>query len=154
MKKPYKGYWVKLKLVFKYIKITRELKLILSSSGMAVVKWWVHASYGVYEYCRGHTGSMVSLVKLMVSSFSNKKINVKISINDDLIDVYDSIAKILCSIYFIYEQGYNFAHTKLMQKNKSAILLENNDKFSCSKRTKHIKTSSVFVTDRVAQCGL
>ena len=41
-----------------------------------------------------------------------------------------------------------------MQYNKSAILLEGNDKLSRSKRTKHIKTRFLFVMYRVAHGDL
>ena len=41
-----------------------------------------------------------------------------------------------------------------MQDNKSAILLENNGRFSSYKRTKHTKTRYLFVTGIVKQRDL
>ena len=61
------------------------------------------------------------------------------------------MAKILCSGYFIDAKGYKIVHNKLMQDNKSSILLENSGKLSISKRTKHIETGYLFVTYRVSQ---
>ena len=49
VEKPYKEYWVKLKRVLKYIKVTRELKITLSVGDMSIVKWWVDSSYAVHE---------------------------------------------------------------------------------------------------------
>ena len=98
---------------------------------------------------------MIYLVKGAVSSISPKKrINGKISIDNELIGVEKSMAKILWSRYFIEAQGYNIAHNKLMQYNKNAILLENNVKLSISKWTKHIENRYLFVMYRVAHGDL
>ena len=83
-----------------------------------------------------------------------KKINVKSSTEGEIIGVYEAMSKILCSRYSIEAQGYNVSYNKLMQYNNSAILLENNGKFSRSNKTKHIKAGYFFVMDRVAQGGL
>ena len=80
-----------------------------------------------------------------------QKINRKISIGDDLSGVDNTMAKILCSIYFTESQGYNISHNKLVQYNNSAILLEHNGKFSRSKCNKHIKNRYFVVTYIVAQ---
>ena len=80
-----------------------------------------------------------------------QKINRKISIEDYLAGVDNSMAKILCSIYFTESQGYNISHNKLVQYNNSAILLEHNGKFSRSKCNKHIKNRYFFVKYVVAQ---
>ena len=40
---------------------------------------------------------------------------------------------------------------RIYQDNKSTILLENNGKFSSSKRTKHIKHKYFFVTDKIEE---
>ena len=37
----------------------------------------------------------------------------------------------------------------MYQDNKSAILIEMNGKFSCSKRTKHINVRYFFIKDRI-----
>ena len=96
-----------------------------------------------------------SLGNGVLSSFSTKqKINVKSSTEGEIIGVYEAMSKILCSIYSIEAQGYNVSYNKLMQYNNSAILLENNGKFSRSNKTKHIKAGYFFVMDRVAQGGL
>ena len=122
---------------------------------MSVVKWWVDDFYVVHEDCQGHTGTIISLDKVAVSSLSKKqRINGNISREGEMIDVEKSMAKILWSRYFIESKGYKFAHNKLMEDNKSAILLENNGKFSSSKRNKHINTRYLFVMYRLAQVHL
>ena len=49
VKNPEKEDWFKLKRVLKYLKGTRELKIVLSVDDMSVVKWWVDAPYAVHE---------------------------------------------------------------------------------------------------------
>ena len=46
-------------------------------------------------------------------------------------------------------QGYKIAKNVILQDNQSAILMERNGKFSCSKRTKHIDMRYFFITDRI-----
>ena len=53
-----------------------------------------------------------------------KKMNKKCSTEGELIGVDDAMAKILCSRYFIEAQEYNISHNRIMQENKSAIILE------------------------------
>ena len=67
-----------------------------------------------------------------------KKYKQKSSIEGLLIGVDDAMAKILWSKYFIEAQGYNIAHSRLMQDNNIAIILGVNGKLFRSKRTKHI----------------
>ena len=71
----------------------------------------------MHEDFQGHTEDMMSLVKGAVSSFSQiaKK---KISIEDDLIGVDESMAKILQSRYFIDA----IAHNKIMHNNKRIMV--------------------------------
>jgi hypothetical protein len=77
VKQPDEDDWGKLKRVLKYLKGTKGLKLTLSVNDMSIIQWWVDASYVVHEKCRGHTGTMMSLVGGgAVTSFSTKqKIN-------------------------------------------------------------------------------
>ena len=82
------------------------------------------------------------LKKVVVYILSTKqKIKGNISIEDDLVGVDNIMSKILCSIYFIESQGYKIVHNKLMQDNKSDILLEHNGKLYRYKWTKHINNS-------------
>ena len=63
----------------------------------------------------------------MVYSFYMKQnINRKISTEGELIGIDDISFNVLWSIYFIKAQGYNIAHRRLIQDNKSVIVLEKN----------------------------
>ena len=64
--------WGKLKILFKYLKVTKHMKLPLIVEYLLIVNWWVDASY--------NTRCMMSLGKGGVLSSSMKqKINVNIS---------------------------------------------------------------------------
>lgn len=65
--------WGKLKRVLKYLKGTRFMKLKLSVDSLAIIQWWVDASYNVHEDCRGQTGVMMSLGRGVPMSFSWKQ---------------------------------------------------------------------------------
>ena len=47
------------------------------------------------------------------------------------------------------KQGYQVKENKVMQDNKSAILLENNGKKSAGKRSRALNIRYFFVTDQV-----
>ena len=109
---------------------------------------------GAWRLLRTHRGHDFPRQVSGVQFLLKKKINVKSSTEGEIIGVYEAMSKILCSRYSIEAQGYNVSYNKLMQYNNSAILLENNGKFSRSNKTKHIKAGYFFVMDRVAQVDL
>ncbi len=63
----------------------------------------------------------------------------------------DSLGYIIWAPYFMQEQGFNMEALLLYQHNKSAMLLETNDRASSSKRTKHIKVKYFFIKDKANQ---
>jgi hypothetical protein len=65
------------------------------------------------------------------------------------VGVDDVMGHILWVRSFLLEQGYPFTSVRIYQDNRSAILLENNGKWSSSKRTRHIDIRYFFVTDRI-----
>ena len=73
VKKPDNNDRGKLKLVLKYIKGTRELKITLRIGDMAVAKWRLYSLYLAHEDCWGHTRVMIPLGKRAVPIFSTKQ---------------------------------------------------------------------------------
>ena len=152
VKKPDEDDWGKVKRVLKYLKGTRSLPLRLSVENMSFAIWFIDASHAVHWDCKGQTGAGMTLGKGAVISCSWKqKLNTKSSTETELVGVDDAMQKVLWSLYFIQEQGYNMTHALIYQDNKSSILLEVNGRRSSSKRTKHIKNKYFFVTDKVAK---
>ena len=53
---------------------------MLSADNLSTVKWFIGASYAIHNYCKGHTGVMLTLGSGAVTSLSWKqKINRKSS---------------------------------------------------------------------------
>ena len=45
---------------------------------LSVVNLWIDASYNTHEYCRGHIGVMMNLVRGdVLRLYTNQKLNVK-----------------------------------------------------------------------------
>ena len=89
------------------------------------------------------------LGKSKLSSLSNKKIYGKISTQEKMIGVYDTMGNILWSNYFIETQGYKVAK-KYVTGKQECFSIRKKDKFSSSKHTKHINTI-FFLMEIVAQ---
>ena len=99
---------------------------------------------------KSHTGGVLTLGKGAVySRITKQKINTKSSTEGEIVGVDDILLQVLWKNYFMRAQGYGSKDTVVYQDNKSAILLENNDKLSSSKRTKHINVCYYFVKDCV-----
>ena len=59
VKRPDEDYWVKLKRVLNYSKVTKHIKLTFIVEYLSEVKWWIDTSYNKHGGCRGHTGFMM-----------------------------------------------------------------------------------------------
>ena len=93
---------------------------------------------------------MMSLGKGAAMSFSRKqKLNVRSSTEGELVGIDDALPLILWARYFIEAQGDTVEQNIMFQDNKSTILLARNERWSSSKRTKHIKSHYFFIKDKV-----
>ena len=150
VKNPDMDDYRKLVRLVRYIRGTMHLKLTLKASSMDTVRWWIDAAYGVHKDMRGHSGGMMSMGKgAMASKSSKHKINSRSSTEAEIIGVDDHMSGVLWTLKFLEAQGYKIAKNVIFQDNQSAILMERNGKFSCSKRTKHIDARYFFITDRI-----
>ena len=99
---------------------------------------------------RGHTGLMMTFGQGAVYARSLKqKLNTKSSTEGEVVGADDVLPQVIWTNYFLKSQGYKIKDTIMYQDNKSAILMEKNGKFSCSKRTKHINVRYFFIKDRI-----
>ena len=89
---------------------------------MTLTKWWVDTSFAVHPDFSIHTGSGMSIRKLLVTSISKKqRINMKSSTESEVVGVADADPQILWTNYFIEDQGYNINQTVVYQGNQSLI---------------------------------
>ena len=138
--------------MIKFLNGTWNSKFTLLVDNLGIIHWFVDASYAMHYDCKGHTGSKkLTLGSGAITSFSRKqKINLNSLTEAELIGVNDTNPQTLWTRYFMECQGYKMKENIAFQDNKSAIILEKNDKKSSSKRMKHIKVHYfLFRTKRI-----
>jgi hypothetical protein len=149
VKDPNQNDWKKLVRLLQYLNGTRQDVLVLGIDDIAVVKWFVDASFAVHPDFKSHTGACATLGTGAPISMSRKqKLNTRSSTEAELVAVDDAINIVLWTRLFLEAQGYKVKTNYLYQDNKSAILLEKNGKKSSSKRTRAINIRYFFVTDQ------
>ena len=86
----------------KYIQGTIGLPLIFSINKSGNIKWYVDASFAVHKYMRSHTGCFITMgtVGAYVQS-SKQKLNTKSSTEAKLVVVYDVLAQVIWTRYFL-----------------------------------------------------
>ena len=140
--------WRKLRHVIEYLRVTRDLPLILGADGSGVLSWYVDASFAVHPDMRGHTGGAMTMGRGYPLDTSTKhKLNSRNSTESEIIAVDNLIPQILWTRLFMKAQGIEVRDNILYQDNKSALLLETNGRASSSKRTKHINIRYYYVAD-------
>ena len=152
--------WRKLGRVFKYIRNTISIPLILGWDGSGKIYWSDDAAFAVHADMRSHSGCVMSLGQGALLSQSNKqKLNTKSSTEAEIVGADDSMGLNIWSRNFFLHQGLSLpddAPSKpigkenlLSQDNTSAIRMENFGKQSCTKRTSHISIIYFYITDKV-----
>ena len=127
------------------------MPLMFEADDLHLVKWWVDGSFAVHADMQSHTGVNMSLSRGTVyGMLTRQKLNTKSSTEAEVVAVNDAMPQILWTRYFLEAQGYSVTDSVVYQDNQSAMLLENNGRFSSSKRTHHINIRYFFVTDRIA----
>jgi len=133
--------WCKLCHVIVYLRVTRDLPLILGADGSGVLSWYVDASFAVHPDMRGHTGGAMTMGRGFPLDKSTKhKLNTRSSTESKIVAVDDLIPQILWARLFMRAQGIEVRDNILYQDNKIAMLLETNGRASRRRRTKHINT--------------
>ena len=140
----------KLERVLKYMNGTKELCLRLSADKGMIVTAHIDASFGTHADGKGHTGTTMSLGKGAVFCKSLKqKLVAKSSTEAELIGLSDGLTQAIWTRNFVEAQGYKVGPAKVMQDNKSTIMLAEKGR-STSARTKHVSIRYFFVKDRIA----
>ena len=86
-----------------------------------------------------------------MSGSCRQKLNTGSSTEVELVGIDDALKYIMWGLYFIQAQGFKVKKNLLMQDNKSTILMATNGRFSCSKRTKHIKNRYFVIKDKIGK---
>jgi len=114
------------------------------------LKWWVDCSYTVHPDMQSHSSVYKTLGKGATYSGSFKqKLNMKSSMEAELLVIDDAMGQILWIRHFLAAQGHYIPTTTVCQDNKSTILLAENGRSSSSKQTHHLNVRYFFVTDKI-----
>ena len=77
-REPDQSNWLNMVKVFKYVRGTKDLTLILSADKSGILKWYIYGSYDVKPNMRGNTGRGIKMGKLFtILASSNKKLNTR-----------------------------------------------------------------------------
>ena len=88
-------------------------------------------------------------IEAAISGIWRQKINTGSYTEAELVGIYDALKHIMWGLYFIQAKGYEVTKNIIMQDNNSTILMAKNGRFSCFKRTKHIKNRYFMIKDKI-----
>jgi hypothetical protein len=107
VKDPNTDDYKKLARAMKYLYVTKTLPMRLEADNSGLVSWWIDGSFAVHPNMKSHTGGTMSLGKGSPYSTSKcQKINMKSSMEAELMVVDDVIPQIIWSKNFLEAQGY------------------------------------------------
>jgi len=149
---PNKDDWNKLIHLLKFLNGTRNKKLRITANNLAVIKWYVDASFAVHPDYKSHTGATMIFdggVGSVMNLSRKQKLNTRSSTEAELVGVDDASVLILWTKLFLEALGYTIMKNVIYQDNKSAILLETNGRQSAGKRSRALNIRYFFITDQV-----
>jgi hypothetical protein len=129
----------------KYLQKTDFLPLILRCNGEGTCIY-IDGAHGAHADMKGHIGVYATEGTGAMYSSSNK---MKLNTISSTESVGEKLPKCLWYRMFRIAQGGYANEDVLMQDNQSAILLENNGRYSVGKGSKHIHIRYFFITDRI-----
>jgi histone deacetylase 1/2 len=138
--KPSMDDYKKMERVVKYLRGSRELGIVLSSTTILQVLAYIGASHSRHEDHKGHTICIISLGRGSIYAKSGSE--------SELIGLSDSASQVIWMRNFLISQGYTVQPSAVYQDNTSCMSLVRNGK-SNSERTRHTVTRFYFIKDRV-----
>ena len=97
-----------------------------------------------------NTGGTMSFgTKVFHIRSSKQKLNTKSWTEAELVDIGEYLLCHIWLVNFLGHQGYGMKHMVLYQDKQSAIIMERNDRNSCTGNTRHIGIIFLFVKDRI-----
>ena len=85
---PDQSDWLKMVHIFKYVRGTKYLPLILSADKSGMLKWYIDGSNAVHPNMRGHTGRGLTIGQgLPISALIKQKLNTRSSTKSEIFGV-------------------------------------------------------------------
>ena len=115
-----------------------------------ILSWYIIAAFTVHPNVKSHTGLVFTLSKGAIMSASTKqKNNSRSSIESGLNGTDEQISRITSVTKFIKHQDFKLKLNLIYQDNTSTMRLQNNDKLSSGKRTRHFDIKLFYITDLI-----
>ena len=125
----------KLFQLFKYLRVTQDIPLILRADGSGILKWYVDASHRVPPNMRGHTGGGLTMgTGFPLSTSTKQKLITRSSTETEIVGFDDCMPGVLWTRLFLEAQDYGVKENIMFHDNKTAMLLEKNNKASSVNR--------------------
>ena len=121
-----------------WVNIITEGKCVIGARNLSEVLNWIDASYSVDNRMSIYMVEAIAMVYGIIHGYSPKNINIKSSIEAELVGMSEYIPYNLWLVMLLNEQGYEIKDNVVFQDNKSAILMENNGIKSCTGNSRHI----------------
>ena len=133
-----------------FIKGTINDKRIIGASDLSTIFMWIDAAYAVNADMKSQTGGAMAMgIGVLHGKCSKQKLNVKSSIEAELVGVSEYIPYNIWLLLFMDMQGYEVKDNVLYQDNQSTILMLKNGRNSCTGNSRHINIRYFFVKDRI-----
>ena len=142
--------WKKLRRVITYVKNTIDDCRIIGATDLTKIFTWIDAAYAVNPDMKSQTGgAMLMGIGVLHAKGNKQKLNVKSSVEAELVGNSEYLPYNLWLIHFLHEQGYEIADNILYQDNQSTIRMLKNGRNSCTGNSRHIHIRHFFVKDRI-----
>ena len=99
---------------------------------------WIDAAYAVNADMKSQTGGAMAMgIGVLHGKCSKQKLNVKSSIEAELVGVSEYIPYNIWLLLFMDMQGYEVKDNVLYQDNQRTILILKNGRNSCTGNSRH-----------------
>ena len=116
--------WLKLNRAIAYVKCTIDDVRIIGASSLTDVYTWIDAAYTMNPDIKSQTGGAMSLdVGVLNAKINKQKLNVKSSIEIEIVGTSEYMPYNLWLLMFMNMQGYVIKNNVLYQDNQSTILM-------------------------------
>ena len=103
---PDQSDWMKTLHLFKYVRGTKDLALVLSAYQSGMIKWYIYGSHAVHHNMRGNTGGRLIMGQgYPILAFRKQKLKTSSSTKSEIFGVDLLMPSVLCTRSFFRTSG-------------------------------------------------
>ena len=137
-------------MVIEFIKAIIGENRIIGAKSLSPVFSWVDAAYAVNPGMKIQAGRAMSMgIGVIHGKYSKQKLNVKRSVEAELVGVSDHLPYNIWLLYFMHDQGHAVENNTLCQDNQITMLMLKNGRNSCTGNSKYVNIGCFFVKNRI-----